>query len=148
MRKFLGTLLIPLAIFLTGCQTLEDASNSLNYVSEAKNYIDDLNQFANELPAITEAAVTDVHSNTQLEELLNDMQSQIEAFNVLDAPSMLEDIHTQIVDQNKNLIHDIEVYLENIKAGTLSSELLTDIGLLEAVSVYNDLLNQLIEINE
>ena len=148
MRKFLGMLMISLAMFLTGCQTLEDASNSLNYVSEAKNYIDDLNQFANELPTITEAAVADVNSKVQLEELLNDMQSQIEAFNVLDAPSMLEDIHTQIVDQNKNLIHDIEVYLENIKAGTLSSELLTDIGLLEEVSVYNDLLNQLIEINE
>ena len=90
----------------------------------------------------------DVNSNMQLEELLNDMQSQIEAFNVLDAPSMLEDIHTQIVDHNKDLINDIEVYLENIEAGTLSSELLSEIGLLEEVSVYNDLLNQLLEINE
>ena len=148
MKKFLASFIMPLAILLAGCSTIEEASNSINYVSEAKNYIDDLNQFANELPTIAEAAVTDVNSNVQLEELLTGMQSQIEEFNVLEAPSMLEDIHTQITEHNKDLINDIEVYLENIEAGTLSSELLTEIGLLEEVSVYNDLLNQMIELNE
>ena len=148
MKKLLATLVLPMAIFLTGCSTVEEVSNSLKYVTEATEYVNDVNQFANELPALAEAAVTDVNSRIQLEELLTEMQSDIEEFNVLEAPAMLEDIHNQVVEHNMNLANGIELYLENIEEGTLSSELLSEIGLLEEVAVYTDLLSQIIELSE
>lgn len=148
MKKLLATLVLPMAIFLTGCSTVEEVSNSLKYVTEATEYVNDVNQFANELPALAEAAITDVNSRIQLEELLTEMQSDIEEFNVLEAPAMLEDIHNQVVEHNMNLANGIELYLENIEEGTLSSELLSEIGLLEEVAVYTDLLSQIIELSE
>ena len=148
MKKLLSMLILPMAIFLTGCSAIEEVSDSLNYVTEATEYIDDLNQFADELPAVAEAAVTDLNSKIQLEELLTEMQSEIEGFNILEAPAMLEDIHNQVVEHNKELTSGIELYLENIEAGTISSELLSEIGLLEELAVYNDLLTEMKKLSE
>jgi PBP1b-binding outer membrane lipoprotein LpoB len=148
MKKLLTMLILPMTIFLTSCSTIEEVSNSLNYVTEATNYIDDVNQFANELPTVAEAAINNLNSKIQLEELLIEMQNEIEGFNILEAPAMLEDIHNQVVEHNKELASGIELYLENIEAGTLSSELLSEIGLLEEIAVYNDLLSQIKKLSE
>ncbi len=148
MKKIVAMLFLPMAIFLTGCSTLEDVSNSLDYVTEATDYIDEVNQFATELPTVAEAAINDINSQMQLEELLTEMQNEIEEFNILEAPGMLEDLHNQVVEQNKELASGIESYLEKIDAGSLSSELLAEIGLLEEITVYTDLLSEIKKFSE
>ncbi len=148
MKKLLSMLIFPMTIFLTSCSTIEEVSNSLNYVTEATDYIDEVNQFANELPTVAEAAINDLNSKIQLEELLTEMQNELEEFNILEAPAMLEDIHNQVVEHNMELASGIELYLENIEASTLSSEFLSEIGLLEEIAVYNDLLSQIKKLSE
>ncbi|WP_455661530.1 DUF6376 family protein [Pradoshia sp.] len=148
MKTFLVMLILPAAVFLTGCSALEEVSDSLSYVNEAADYIDEVNQFADELPAAAEAAVTDVNAKIQLEELLAGMQSEIEGFDQLEAPAMLEDIHNQAIEHNQELANGIELYLESIDAGTISSEYLSEIGLLEDIAVYDDLLNEMKKLQE
>ena len=148
MKKLFAVLLLPMAVFLTSCSEMEQVSDSLKYVSEASDYINDVNQFANELPSAAESAINDLNSTIQLEELLTEMQTEIEGFNMLEAPAMLEDIHHQVVEQNKELASGIEVYLENIEAKALSPESLEEIGLLEDVAVYNDLLTEIEKLSE
>src|SRR4051794_1189960 len=103
MNKLLSMLILPMTIFLTSCSTIEEVSNSLNYVTEATDYIDEVNQFANELPAVAEAAINDLNSKIQLEKLLTEMQNEIEEFNILETPTMLEDIHNQVIEHNMKL---------------------------------------------
>ena len=148
MKKLFAVLLLPMAVFLTSCSEMEQVSDSLKYVTEAADYINDVNQFANELPSAAESAINDLNSTIQLEELLTEMQTEIEGFNMLEAPAMLEDIHYQVVEQNKELASGIEVYLENIEAKALSPELLEEIGLLEDIAVYNDLLTEIEKLSE
>ena len=148
MKKRLAMFVLPIAIFLTGCSALGDVSTSLNYVNEAAGYVDEVNQFAEELPAAAETALNDLDARVQLEELLTDMQAKAEEFTVLEAPAMLEDIHNQLLEHNENLTNGIDVYLKNIEAGTLTEDLLSEIGLLEEVAVYTDLLKQLNELSE
>ncbi len=148
MKKLVAMFILPMTIFITGCSAVEDVSNSLDYVTEAKEYMDEVNQFAKELPTVAEEAITDLNSKVQLEELLTDMQNEMEEFNILEAPAMLEDIHNQVVEHNEELASKIELYMEKIESGTLSSELLSEIGLLEEIAVYDDLLSQINKLSE
>ena len=148
MKKFFVMLILPIAIFMTGCSAMEEVSESLNYVTEAADYVEQVNQFANELPAVAEAAVNDMNSRIELEELLTEMQAEIGEYNLLEAPTMLEELHNQVIEHNAELTKSIEVYLENIEAGTLREDLLSEIGLLEEIAVYQDLLTEIKKISE
>ena len=148
MKKIIALFILPMSLFLAGCSAIEDVSDSFGYVTEVTGYIEDVNQFATELPTLAEEAMTDVDAKAQLEELLTDMQTEIEAFDVLEAPAMLEDVHSQVLDYNTELTDGITVFLENIDAGTWSADLLAETGLMEEIEVYNDLLGQITELSE
>lgn len=148
MKKLVALFVLPMALFLTGCSAIEEVSDSFNYVTEATSYIDDVNQFAEELPTLAEEAMTDLEAKAQLEERLTDMQAEVEAFDILEAPAMLEDVHNQVLEYNAELADGIAVFLENIDAGTWSTDLLSETGLMEEIEVYNDLLGQIMELSE
>ena len=148
MKRRLAMVILPIAILMTGCSALGDVSDSLAYVDEATGYVDDVNQFAEELPALAETAIHDLDAQVQLEELLVEMQDKAEQFNVLESPVMLEDIHNQLLELNEGLTTKIDLYLENIESGTLTESLLSETGLLEEVSVYTGLLEQLDKFGE
>lgn len=148
MKKRLAMFILPFAVLLTGCSALGDVSESLAYVDEATGYVDEVNQFAEELPAIAETAIHDLDAQVQLEELLVEMQDKAEQFNVLESPAMLDDIHSQLLEHNEALTTKIDLYLENIEAGKLTDDLLSQIGLLEEVSVYDGLMDQLDKLSE
>ena len=148
MKKRIALFVLPMALFLAGCSAIEDVSDSLGYVTEATGYIEEVNQFAEELPTLAEEAMRDVDAQAQLEELLTNMQTEIEAFDVLEAPAMLEDIHSQVLEYNAELADGITVFLENINADTWSADLLAETGLMEEINVYNDLLGQITKSGE
>lgn len=148
MKKVVALFVLPMALFLTGCSAIEEVSDSLGYVTEATSYVDEVNQFAEELPTLAEEAMTDVDAKAQLEELLTNMQAEIEAFDVLEAPAMLEDVHSQVLEYNTELTDGISVFLENINTDTWSADLLSETGLMEEIDVYNDLLGQITELSE
>ena len=148
MKKRLAMFILPFAFLLTGCSALGDVSESLDYVDEAMGYADDVNQFAKELPALAETAIHDLDAQVQLEELLVEMQDTVEQFNVLESPAMLDDIHNQLLEHNEALTNNIDLYLEKIEAGTLTENLLSEIGLMEELSVYDGLMDQLNKLSE
>jgi hypothetical protein len=76
------------------------------------------------------------------------MKSEIQDFNDLTPPSMFEDIHAEVVQHNESFEKGIDTYLENIKNGEISPDILKQTGLTDEIAEYTDLLNQIKKIAE
>jgi PBP1b-binding outer membrane lipoprotein LpoB len=148
MKKTIGTLILSMSIIVTGCSGVEEVKDNFNYVTEATDFVADVQNFANEIPEMAEKAVTDLNARTQLEDLLTEMKTDIQDFEGLTPPSMIEDIHNQINESNTALENGIDKYLTAIEDGNLSSEILSEIDLLEELSVYTDLLEQIQKLDQ
>ncbi|MGP7819801.1 DUF6376 family protein [Niallia sp. 01092] len=147
MKKWL--LAIPMImLLLAACSPLEDTKNTLTYIDEATKYVNEANQFANDLPALTEKAVTDEQAAQELEAKLKDFQENIQNFNKLEPPSMMQDLHEQIVEQNNKLEKGITVYLDNIENGKLKKEVLENNELVQSIQEIQSIYKQIKELGE
>ncbi|MFE1245964.1 DUF6376 family protein [Fictibacillus sp. NPDC058756] len=147
MKKTLIAAILSITV-LTGCSAVNEVTNGLNYVPEATEYINDVQQFSKEISAIAETAVNDPKARGELEQLLEDMKSDIGEFGDLTPPSVFEDVHNQVIEQNNKLQEGIDKYLTVIKDGELNADLLEQSGLLDDIAVYNDLLSQIKKLGE
>jgi PBP1b-binding outer membrane lipoprotein LpoB len=147
MKKTLIATILSITV-LTGCSAVNEVTNGLNYVPEATEYINDVQQFSKEISAIAETAVNDPKARAELEQLLEDMKSDIGEFGDLTPPSMFEDVHNQVIEHNNKLQEGIDKYLTVIKDGELNADLLEQSGLLDDIAVYNDLLSQIKKLGE
>jgi PBP1b-binding outer membrane lipoprotein LpoB len=147
MKKTLMAALLSITV-LTGCSAVNEVKNGLNYVPEATEYINDVQQFSKEISAIAEKAVNDPKAREELEQLLGDMKSDISEFSDLTPPSVFEDVHNQVIEHNNQLQEGIDKYLSVIKDGELNANLLEQSGLLDDIAVYNDLLSQIKKLGE
>lgn len=147
MKKTLMAALLSITV-LTGCSAVNEVTNGLNYVPEATEYINDVQQFSKEISAIAETAVNDPKAREELEQLLGDMKSDISEFGDLTPPSVFEDVHNQVIEHNNKLQEGIDKYLTVIKDGELNADLLEQSGLLDDIAVYNDLLSQIKKLGE
>ncbi|WP_054707861.1 DUF6376 family protein [Bacillus sp. JCM 19041] len=148
MKKTIIALLFPFVLVTTGCSALDEFSNGLDYVPAATDYVTDVQQFASDVPALTETAITDKEARIQLEESLTAMKTNIDTFNELTPPEMLEDVHNEALAYNDTLEQGIDMYLAGIEDGEFNTELLNESGILDDVEKYTNLLddfNQLIE---
>ncbi|WP_445486496.1 DUF6376 family protein [Niallia sp. 03133] len=147
MKKWL--LAIPMFILLlAACSPLENTKNTLTYVNKATEYIEDANQFANELPTLTQKAVSDEKAAQELEAELKTFQESIQQFNELEAPNMMQDLHEQIIEQNKNLEKGITLYLDNIENGKLNAEVLENNELIQSIQEIQSIYNQIKELGK
>ncbi|MFC7370610.1 DUF6376 family protein [Fictibacillus iocasae] len=147
-KKVFFSIIMLLSILMTGCQALSDVTNGIEYVPAATKYVDSVQQFANDVPALAEKAISDQQAAQDLEKTLQDMKSEIQAFNDLTPPSMFEDIHNQVLEHNEAFEQGIDTYLENVKDGKVSVDVLEQTGLMDEVAVYSDLLDQIKKIAE
>ncbi|OIU71936.1 DUF6376 family protein [Rossellomorea aquimaris] len=134
MKKFI-LVLLSLSL-LTGCGLLEEANNSLTYVEEMTDYLNEAEQFANDFPALVENASANSSALPELEGRLNDMKSEIEEINNLTPPSMAEDIHAKVTDYNNKALQGIEQAQTQIDKGEVS---LSELQSLEVVKTFNQL---------
>jgi Family of unknown function (DUF6376) len=134
MKKFMFVLL-SLSL-LTGCGLLEEANNSLTYVEEMTDYLNEAEQFANDFPSLVENASADSSAIPELEGRLDDMKSEIEDINNLNPPSIAEDLHAKVTDYNNKALQGIEQAQAQIDKGEVS---LNELQNLEIVNTFNQL---------
>lgn len=147
MKKMLLAVLLTSSV-LTGCSAVEDVTNGINYVPEATEYINDVQQFSKDIPALAENAISDQNARAELEKALQDMNADIKDFNELAPPSVFEDVHNQVMEHNQSLQEGIDKYLGAVKNGEITSDLLEQSGLLDDIAVYSDLLNEIKKLGE
>lgn len=134
--------------FVSGCSIINNFTNSIDYVAQATNYIQKMNDYTNRIPPLVEDAVSDSNAQQQLEQQLTEMKKDIEAFNQLNPPDFAQDIHNSIQDKNQTILDTINLYQNNIKNGQFDPNLTQDLQLFQTVKDLNNLLNQLEKIQQ
>ncbi|MCF6410354.1 DUF6376 family protein [Pseudalkalibacillus salsuginis] len=128
---------------LSGCSLLQGVNNTVEYVNGATDYINTASTFADEVPALAEQAVSDKNARAELEERLNQMKSDIAAFNELDPPGVGEGVHKKIVGYNDTLEQGIDGYLSKVENGEVDPKLLEDYKILKTINQLTSIKEQL-----
>ncbi|MGD6847994.1 DUF6376 family protein [Rossellomorea aquimaris] len=133
MKKFI----ILISFFmLAGCGILEEASNSLTYVEEMTDYLNEAEQFANDFPGLVENAAADPSTVPALETRLKDMKTEIQEINDLTPPQLAENIHKKVEGYNEQALEGIDRALVEIDKGEVH---ISELQNLEIVNTFNQL---------
>ena len=116
MKQHVMAFLFTGTFLLSGCSGLLDQVNdTTTYVTEANEYVLDIQQFTEDFPHLAEEAVQDAAKRADLTQQLESLKADIQEFNELTAPSIAEDLHAQIIEKNKVLSEEIQTYLQQLK---------------------------------
>lgn len=133
MKKFF----ILISFFmLAGCGILEEANNSLTYVEEMTDYLNEAEQFANDFPGLVENASADPSTIPALETRLKDMKTEIQEINDLTPPQLAENIHKKVEGYNEQALEGIDRALVEIDKGEVQ---ISELQNLEIVNTFNQL---------
>jgi soluble cytochrome b562 len=121
---------------LAGCGILEEANNSLTYVEEMTDYLNEAEQFANDFPGLVENAAADPSTVPALETRLNDMKTEIQEINDLTPPQLAENIHKKVEGYNEQALEGIDRALVEIDKGEVH---ISELQNLEIVNTFNQL---------
>ncbi|MEH7791720.1 DUF6376 family protein [Bacillus safensis] len=120
MKKYVMACLFSGTLVLSGCSGLLDQVNdTTTYVTEANDYVSDIQQFTEEFPKLAEEAVQNAAKKAELTQQLESLKADIQDFNDVTAPKMAEDLHAQIIEKNKVLSEEIQTYIQQLKAGDI-----------------------------
>jgi hypothetical protein len=126
-------------LFLGGCSLLGEVNNTVEYANVTTEYMESIKTFANEVPQLAKDAVADETARKSLETELELMKENINSFNEIEPPSIAEDIHNQIVASNEKLEEGIDMYLVNIKNGTLDPDVLENSEIMTTINEITSL---------
>ncbi|WP_226674638.1 DUF6376 family protein [Rossellomorea aquimaris] len=124
---------------LTGCGILEEANNSLTYVDEMTDYLNEADQFANDLPALIEKAATDSSNIPELKTRLMDMKDEINEVNELNPPKLAEDIHQKVEGYNQQAMEGINRALDEINKGEIQVSELQNLEIVNTFEQFQDI---------
>ncbi|MGI2328998.1 DUF6376 family protein [Planococcus sp. YIM B11945] len=148
MKKIHFVFFVLIVSVLSACSYLEDANNTLTYASEATEYANEATAFAKDTPALAKQAVTDKEAAKELEANLQVMKTNIEEFNKLEAPELAADLHQQVISQNERALKGIDLYLNNIKDGTLDPAVLENNESLQSLQEIGTIVDQIKQLGE
>lgn len=150
IRKTALTWLIILTAMAAtaGCGILEQVNTTLNYTTEAAEFVNEANRFADRVPALAQQAVTNPEMLETLKHELQAMKDEIAAFNILQAPAFARDVHDQIVEYNEQIRIQIEDYLQQINENVIDLETLANSPMLETLRNLSRLLIQLEQLGQ
>lgn len=141
MKKILLTGLLAILMLLSGCSFLGEVNNSIDYVNQATEHINTLNEFSEEAPQMLKEAAADPALKQELEDRLVTLKQDVEDFIALkDIPTLAEDIHQELVSQNKALLAEINIVLEN---GNLALDKLENSELFSTINEVTSLINRI-----
>jgi hypothetical protein len=146
MKKTAIAFFLLVVSFLSGCSALEGVNDTLTYATEATEFANEATTFAKETPALAKQAVNDKEAAKELEASLQVMKTNIEEFNELEPPEMADNLHQQVVNQNENAIKGIDLYLENIKDGTLDPSVLENNEAVQSLGEIKNIIDQIREL--
>ncbi|MRH41352.1 hypothetical protein GH741_01535 [Aquibacillus halophilus] len=138
MKKIFGSIL--LIMVLSGCSFLGEVNESIDYTEEATTHINNLSDFAENAPQMIEDAANDPAAREELASKLQTLKEEVEAFNLVDPPSIAKDIHESLVNKNEILLDEINKVLEN---GKLAVEQLENSEIVKTINEASDLLDRI-----
>lgn len=112
MKKIISILFI--SVLLSGCSLLEETNDTLNYATEATEYMNNLSDFAQETTGLVSGESTNnPEAKANLESKLTALEESITDFNNIDVPMIAEGIHDNIEEKNLQLLDSLNNVIQN-----------------------------------
>ncbi|WP_188456310.1 DUF6376 family protein [Virgibacillus oceani] len=131
MKKQLALNMVIVFFVLSGCSMLEDANNSLNYVNESTEYINNLRTFAEDAASLEGA---------DLEARLEKLKGNIQDFLELEAPDFAANVHKELEAKSQVLLDATNNVLQS---GEIAIDQLQQSEIFQTIGNITDLLNQI-----
>lgn len=147
MKSRLLALMLLLGL-LTGCSMLDSVNQSLSYATEATNYVNDVSDFAEQLPIMAEEAITNPAALEQVTNSLQQMKDTIQQFSGLEPPTFAEDIHNQLSEYNAAFLQEINTYLEHLTNQTIDLEAIKQSEMFHTMSSITELMQQIEQLGQ
>jgi len=147
MKYRIITLMLA-ASLLSGCSLIDNANQSLNYVTEASTYVNEVSSFAEQLPTMAQDALTNSAALDQLTTSFEQMKQDITQFNQLDAPAFAQDVHDKLTQYNETFLQEINTYISQLSSGAINLETIEQSEMMQTTKEITDLLNQLQQLGQ
>ncbi|WP_088549739.1 DUF6376 family protein [Paenibacillus aquistagni] len=147
MKSRLLALMLLLGL-LTGCSMLDSVNQSLSYATEATNYVNDVSDFAEQLPIMAEEAITNPAALEQVTNSLQQMKDTIQQFSGLEPPTFAGDIHNQLSEYNAAFLQEINTYLEQLTNQTIDLEAIKQSEMFHTMSSITELMQQIEQLGQ
>lgn len=139
-RSWMLTGLLASSLFvISACSVVEQANESLNYVSGATEYIEQVSSAGAELQQLASQAVNNAEVTTQIQEKIDHIQAEASEFSQLNAPAIGESIHENLVGYNNQLTEVINQWETTIAEQGFTTENWEKTGIPELISNINSL---------
>lgn len=138
-------------LVISACSVVEQANQSLNYVSGATDYIEQVSNAGAELQELASGAVNNPEVTTQVQEKIDQIQAEASEFSQLTAPAIGESIHENLVSYNNQLTEVVGQFENTLAEQGFTAENWEKTGIPELITNINGLKDPLsglgIEVN-
>ncbi|MEO2203669.1 DUF6376 family protein [Paenibacillus pabuli] len=124
---------------ISACSVVEQANESLNYVSGATNYIEQVSSAGAELQQLASEAVNNPQITEQIQTKIDQIQAEASEFSQLTAPAIGESIHENLVSYNNQLTEVVDRFETTIAEQGFTAENWEKTGIPELINNINNL---------
>lgn len=146
--KYRIIILMLVASLLSGCSLIDNANQSLNYVTEASTYVNEVTTFAEQLPTMAQDALSNSTGLDQITSSFEQMKQDITQFNQLDAPAFAQSVHDKLTQYNETFLQEINMYISQLSSGTINLETIGQSEMVQTMKEISEVLNQLQQLGQ
>ncbi len=137
-----------LLVALSGCSLIEDATNGLQYTEDVTQFIADAEVFSNDLPQLIEQAQNDVTAFSDVEQRLQEFQTEIEEVQALNPPELAESIHNDLMEYTEQLESGVEEMIQAAQEQVINIEAVENSALFQAIRDIQQIQQNLNQLGE
>ncbi|MEC0124919.1 DUF6376 family protein [Paenibacillus pabuli] len=126
-------------LVISACSVVEQANQSLNYVSGATEYIEQVSNAGADLQELASGAVSNSEITTQVQEKIDLIQAEASEFSQLSAPAIGESIHENLVSYNNQLTEVVDRFENTIAEQGFTAENWEKTGIPDLIHNINSL---------
>ncbi|QOS78769.1 hypothetical protein JNUCC31_29445 [Paenibacillus sp. JNUCC31] len=126
-------------LMISACSVVEQANQSLNYVSGATEYIEQVSNAGADLQELASGAVSNPEITTQAQEKIDQIQAEASEFSQLTVPAIGESIHENLVSYNNQLTEVVDRFENTIAEQGFTAENWEKTGIPDLIHNINNL---------
>lgn len=126
-------------LIISACSVVEQANQSLNYVSGATEYIEQVSSAGADLQQLATEAVNNPEVTEQIQAKIDQIQAEASEFSQLTAPAIGESIHENLVSYNNQLTEVVDRFETTIAEQGFTAENWQNTGIPDLINNINNL---------
>ncbi|WP_429351137.1 DUF6376 family protein [Paenibacillus sp. 4624] len=126
-------------LMLSACSIVEQANQSLSYVSGATDYINQVSSAGTELQQLAADAINNRDVTGQIQEKIDLIQAEAAEFSEMSAPAIGENIHENLVSYNNQLTEVMNQFETSVAEQGITAENWEKTGIPELINNINSL---------